>query len=783
MSTFLATQDMRVQRHFEVFEIDLPVINGTCTVGGANGFGTPLTCDQSWVADTYKTYYLTNENAPILPSINGEPIYRCITSINESATELKPGDGLSSRGSLNVTFKDFKGDPNKSASGVTSAVIKQGTFFGKLDSRQIFENKDVRLKLYRVQPDGTVDLANGAETHYYSANAIKLSANDTVTIECKDALSLANLGDKSWPISQGGVCRLDFDDAVIEIPVDEFTDYSTAVFVKIGKEHLQVISVSNNLTSTATLNVTTRGGDLYAPTSAVLLTTTTASSHTAGDEVFICDLSDNETIDSLLTRILVDSDFPISLIPTAAWAAEVTEWHSNDKINTLHNESESVNKALNRILTGYLMDLWFSTTENIARLSAISVHKLSKATLTEGKEINAYTIKRVPKESIRASRALVVYDKKDLADNDDTESFKRVSQFKDNELISPALYGKHKDKLFEPNFLLTKDAADLLTQRYVSRFKFTPFNRPFQVEERALKFKTGDVIDIIATTDQGANGLSSGNIRAQVLKINPKYNKDGRTYDITTLSYEAAFNAGSEIVLDSPLGSVNLYILAGAPSQPIDLTFIFKGSYSNGQQAIISGGFASGSKLTIIMVDGWDGQANGGTGGQGESISKRSGFPLQVTSPPQNGLIGGTVFTGSAGIDIDIYFSGDTSAVSAAYPVADGYIRAPSGGDGGFSYTTSGPLYVSGRGGNGGDGRSAGIGGEFGSATGDEAEEGATGTNGEINGTGSGWGNVGASNDASSGGLAGSGILDNGATITLFGDTPARYINGNGSHP
>jgi hypothetical protein len=33
------------------------------------------------------------------------------------------------------------------------------------------------------------------------------------------------------------------------------------------------------------------------------------------------------------------------------------------------------------------------------------------------------------------------------------------------------------------------------------------------------------------------------------------------------------------------------------------------------------------------------------------------------------------------------------------------------------------------------------------------------------------------------GGGSGSGIIDNGATVVLFGDTPARYINGAGDHP
>jgi hypothetical protein len=779
MSTFLATQGMRVQHHFEVFEIDLPVITGACTVSGAPGYGTPLTCDQAWTNE-YKTYYFTNENAPILPSISGEPIYRCMTAIKENTTELKPGNGLSSRGTLSITFKDFtKQDPNIGAPAVTDAVKNQGTFFGKWEERQIFENRDVRLKLYRVQPDGTVDLANGAQTRHYTSNTFKLNAkNGNWSLDCKDVISVANLNDKSWPINTGGVLRLDINDSVTTIPVDGDTDYSSAVFIRLGDELSQVVSVSNNLTPTATLNVTTRGGDLYAPTSAALLTATTASDHSAGDEIFICDLSDDETIDSLITKILVNSDLDVSLIPAAEWAAEVAEWHSTDKINTLHTESESVNSVLNRILTGFLMDLWFSVTENLVKLSAISVWKQSTATLIEGKEINANTVNKIPNESIRASRALVAYDKRNLTDNDDTSSYKKASQFSDNTLISPALYTKHKDKQFDNNFLLTKDAAELLTQRYVSRFKFTPYNRPFESEERALTFNTGDVVDLVTTVDQGPSGIVSGNIRAQILKINPKYDKAGRTYDVKTMSYEAAFNSGSEIVLDSPLGSVNLYILAGAPSQTVDLTFVLDGSYSFGETSISAGNFPSGSKLTIILANGFDGQANGGNGGRGEGVLFNGGTSLFEFFPAENGSNGGIVYNAD-GVDTDIYFSGSTPSV--AFPTADGYIRAPSGGDGGFGHTGIEPNYVSGDGGRGGDGRSSGIGGEAGISVGGVITNGNTGTNGEINGSGSGWGLVGANNNAT-GGLAGSGIIDSGATVTLFGSTALRYINGNGDH-
>ena len=736
MASFEATRLQYNQEQFEVLEIDLPVITDTCTFGASDGFGTPLTCDQAWTSE-YKTYKFTNQNAPILPASN---VYRAMTSVRETTTELKPGNGLSARGSMSIMLTDFLGDPNEGAAGVTSAVELQGTFLGKLNARQVMENKAVRLKLYRVESDGSIDLAGGAETHHYVTEAFKSNDNGTWSLQCKDVMSLAKLNEKTWPPTVGGFLRQDIDDAVVAIPVNADTDYSAAFAVRIGDEHLRIISVTDNLTATAVLNVAARGSLITAPVSGVRLTTTSADSHSSGDEVFVCELSDNETIDALLTRILVASDFDVALIPAAAWAAEVAEWHSSDKINTLHSEPDDVNNLLTMILTGFLMDLWFDQIDNLAKLSAISVWKQSTAALTEGKEIDAYTLKDSANEAIRASRALVVYDKKNLSDNDDVSSFSKASQFSDNQIISEALYKEHKDKLFDNSTFIGTNAADLLVQRYVSRFKFTPFNYKWTTQERFLTFKTGDVVDLNSSSIQSASGLPSGDLRAQITKIMPKYTNAGRMYECTAMSYEAAFNNNSEIVLDEPLSGVNFYVLAGAPSAAVTLTFILKGTYSHGQVSMVGGGFPSGSKIILILVDGFDGQAVGGAGGDNE----------------QNGVGGGIVYD-AQGVDTDIYFSGATS--SAAYPVADGYIRAPGGGGGGGSDYEVLDQYFNGGGGGGGI-SGAGDGGNGG----DWGQPGAVGQTGQF------------------GGLAGSGIFDSGATVTLFGSTATRYINGNGDH-
>ena len=504
----------------------------------------------------------------------------------------------------------------------------------------------------------------------------------------------------------------------------------------------------------------------------------------------------------MLTRILVASDFDVALIPAADWAAEVAEWHALDKINTLHSEANDVNEVLAKILVGFLMDMWFDQVDNEAKLSAISVWKQSSAALTEGREIQAYTLKDSAVESLRASSALVLYDKRNLTDNDDISSFKKGAQNEDNQVISEALYKEHKYKRFDNNTLIGINAADLLVQRYVARFKFMPFNYTWKTQERFLTFKTGDVVDLNSQSIQSPSGLASGDIRAQITKITPRYTKQGRSYDCTAMSYEAAFSDNSELVLDTPLNEINFYVRAGAPSQAITVTFILKGTYSAGQVSMVGGGFPTGSKIILILVDAFDGQANGGKGGSGAGM-----FYQQDTvgewflTAGSAGSAGGIVYD-AQGVDTDIYFSGDTSAISAAYPVADGYMRAPGGGGGSGNPSgigTDNAIGYAGHGGGGGAGRLQGAGGNGGIANGGGIKTGVNGNAGQSGtiigtggtggssanaptaGTAGDWGQAGTA-AATSGGLAGSGIIDSGATVTLFGSNATRYINGNGDH-
>lgn len=772
MTTFIASQDQYNQQHFTVVEIDLPVVEGVCTVSGNNGYGTPLTCDQA--SNATRTYKFTDIDAPLLPESG---IHRYVNDINETPSKLQSGKGLASRGTASIRFIDFDGDPNEDAPAVDDDVISQGTYFGKLDARQILANKPCRIKNYRVEADGSIDLETGAQTRYYIIESFDGSSKRGWTLKLKDELSRVNIGDSVWPIPLEGFLRTSANDTQLTFDVDANVTYLIGDTVRVGEEFVKISSVANTGTASATITTASRGATItYTNT----LTKNTKSDHDAGDEVFVCEVSNDERIDDLLERILIDIGVDASYIPKSEWTAEIDEWHSTTRINTLWIESKDTSEVLEKILTYYQLDMWFDPVAREVKLKAISQWQESTITLEEGNEIDFESITKKPAESLRATRARVVYDKPFLATSDSIENYKKASIFKRTELEATDLFGEPKTKQFDFTSLLVKDSADLLVNRWVNRYS-DPFFYSWTTQESKLLFNTGDIVDLKTSVTPNASGISTGAVRAQVTSIRPVYTDYGREYKVDATAYEPAFLTGTEIIVSGNVTDVNLYVqYAGAPSSPVTITFVFdaalSGSSSNTTPSIRAGGFPVGSKIIIILANGADLQAKGGDGGNGGGAEYDSESASWIYTPATgNGKSGGIVYD-AEGVDTDIYFSGATP--SAAYPTADGYIRAPSGGDGGFDPDVSIPR--GGDGGKGGNGRSVGVGGTAGIVT-DASFTQFPGSNG-VNGTETAPFGVDGSNNNALGGSKGKGVVDSGGAVVFFGDTAARYINGNGDH-
>jgi len=737
-------------------------------LSAVEGFGTPLSSEDA-ITGT-RTYKFTTSDAP---GLTESGIFRNIDSINETVAKLSPQAGLASRGSGQITMVDFKGDPNPNASEVTDEVIASSTFLAKLDARNILTNRDLRIKNYRLEADESMDLAAGAETRHYIIESFDNLGGDKWGIRIKDELSRVNLDETIFPPSSETTLTAAINDSAIIIPVNDGTKFAVAGTFRIGSELMKIISISVN-----DLTVITRGNDItYTNT----LSKTDTDSHESGDEVFICDVSDNEDIDIFLARVLIDVGVDASFIPTADWAAEIADWHPNDKINTLWIESLDTLEVLKRVLGDFLMDMWFDPVAREIKLSAVSQWKEASITITEGNEIDFETIRRMKEETLRYTRALVVYDKRFLAKDDSVENFRKASLFKRTDLEGVGAFGEIKTKRFESSFLLTKNSADLLVNRYVSR-NVNPHSYKWNTQERKLNFDVGDVVNIVSNGDVDFNGSTESGSRAQIMSIKPTYGGVGRVYNVTALSYEPVLG-DSEIIITGNIFNLNLHTHVGAPVDAVEMTFVFDAAVlgsTSGLAAIVAGNFDPASKIIIILANGADLQSKGGRGGNGQSISfDFESSTWDIDFPADNGSTGAIVYD-AQGIDTDIHFSGATP--STAFPTADGFIRAPSGGDGGFNgiFTDGNPVGIGGDGGDGGNGINPGKGGQGGHV--EIPPSGTDGDNGIDGSTSGPWGVAGANNDAT-GGASGSGVIDNGATVTFFGDTAARYINGSGDHP
>jgi hypothetical protein len=770
---------MTTRTHFTVIELELPKSN--------SGYGTPLSGDDT--QQGFNVYRFTDYSGIISErpfellsgqkSVNG--IKKCVTKISENTTTLQPQAGLPIRANGSISFATTQGDPNPFAPEVDATVKDNGDYFSKLDARNIIVN--TKLKIYDCSIEGGVTF-----TREYLTNGLSTDGKGKWTLKFKDQLSTVDIGETMFPPEDFGFLRFSIDDTTTTLQVDSGTNYAVDDVIRIGEELMKITAVSGIGTGSAEITVQTRGNDIAFTNT---LSKTIKDSHSAGDEIFVCYVSDNEHIADLLSSIVTNSGIPSSYINITEWKSELDDWLAGVRVNTIFYESLDSNEALLKVLDPYMISMWLDPQENKVKILTVNVWKESDVSISEGSEIDYRSIKKSNDEKLRVTRSLVTYDKLFLASTESLENYKKASLFVKPELEGVTGFNQQKIKNHGLNYVIDKGAADLFVNRYTNRFA-NPKKYSWTTQEVKLNFSVGDVVTINSENDVGFDGLPSLS-RAQITSIQPKYTNFGREYMVQALTYEPNLQSGSEIVITGDVANINLFTqYAGAPAGPVTITFIFDGvrssSNSTTNPSVRAGNFASGSVINIIMINGTELMSKGGDGGNANQLDfdPEIGRWLQVLKA-SNGGNGGTVYEAD-GVTTNIYFSGSTP--SATYPNADGYIIAPSGGDGGNEFVIideNDPAGIdysgkNGDGGDGGDGFSPGKGGERGEAYSNTnaffGQKGKNGTSDRLSGS---FGQYGADgNESTDGGLPGKAISKSGASVILFGANSARYIKGIG---
>ena len=778
-----------IQEHYEIVRIELPYVDGVCTLNGVPGFNTALTCEQP--ANSTKVYSFASQGAPMIAE--GE-IYSVISGISETPAKIQPERGLASRGTISINFVDFIGDPNRESQGFLDnpSIEDSGTYFGKLNARNILQNKTITVELHTKSISGN-SYPNPNKKRTYIVESFTRNNGGSWTLKGKDVLSSVNFDESQYPENETGALRADIDNTTTTIPVDNSSIYEVGKVMLINDEFMYINAVSGIGTGSAEVTVNQRGLPIGTPEFTKRLTKTRTDDHSQDDTITICRVSNAERIDDLLEDILLSAGVDANIVAASkpAWTTEVDEWLPSTTISTIWRKPEDTDDILKRILTDFMLDMWFDQDSETIKLTAVSEWRQSSQRLEEGSQINYESFKVSDAESYRATRAIAVYNKVYLSDSDSVEKFGNIREFLDSNLESAPLYGKKKVKRFDNSELLDDQSASLLTGRYIRRFGTQPISYRWQTEEKNLNFSTGDVVNPYSVNLQNAQGLPEENARAQILTVKPKYTKTGRLYDVEALTYAPEFdpNVGDNIIINQQLFDVNLWRdFLGSPLEPDNFVLIFDncriGATSTQIPAMINGNLPAGSTMTIIFLNGTDLQGKGGQGAAGQSAFVVDGGPPNPI-PASTGQDGGICFNDS-GVPTTIWLFGNTGIPSL--PNADGYLRAPGGGGGAGLIISAAKAGSAGGGGAGNQVGPANVGGIiFDSETAERGESSESGTitgdggNGGTNaGNGGDWGQAGQ-DAGSNGGRAGKGL--SGTITTIEGATAARFINGIGEAP
>ena len=770
--------------HYYVVELYLPYINGTCTLDGNAGYDTPLTCDQQTPVST-RAYKFTDTNLVL----NETNVYKCITTVNETTPKLKAGNGVASRATATIQLEDFVGDPNPDSPAVLAnqAILRQGTFFGKLKARNIITNKAVTIRYYIRDKSGDQLVAS----RYYIATDLKNNGSGKWSLICKDILYKADDTKSQYPPLTDVSLASNITETTTTINVNgDLSGWDATKHVAIvGDDILPITSVNSGSLTVARPTTYTLGSRTI---------TNTPSEHKLGDEVFRGRKFVNADLFDVIYDVLISSGIGGLQIDVAGMQAELNTWLASldGSIDCIFYESEETTKVLDTICQTFLIDIWTDIEESRVTLKANSPWVDSVATLTDGVEITYNTIKVDEPESLQYSRAFIQYDKRKLTANNDDVNFTRASLSINSEYEGYLYYGEDKTKQLPKSIILSnklnnQESAELTARRYAQRFSYRPQSFKFEVEESKLNFGLADVVTIVTPDNQGYDGDAETEKRAQITQITPK-NKTGRVYQCEAITYNAF--AGSVVggdVTVTQAYDINLFTQAGGPTVADTYTFIFDGT-THGQnvnaQTVAVGSFPSGSIVEIILVNDALITARGGSGGSGVD-SDPNGLNGSV------GTNGGTTLSCTSGVTVNIYLGGTIGSHTA-----NGRLYASGGGGGGgdSSYTVIDPSEFYGVGGGGGGAGagfpagSVGLGGA--GEGGPDGEDGGAGTatTGGIGGLGGGSPDGGDGGDSGEngqdaelvGGLAGKALIKNGATVNIYtnGNT-SRFKQGSGDAP
>ena len=556
-----------------------------------------------------------------------------IQSFSMRPSKLELGESIGIRASVNITFKDSR-FPDTGPEGDRYLADRnydpytRGSYWGKFRSRWPFvQGSDIRL----LMGDNTQAIAQMETRHFIVEKVAGPDSSGTFTIQCKDALQLADGKKSQAPLISKGSLSAAITAGTTAITLTPAgignLEYPASGTAQIGGEEVVTF---------------TRAGD--AMTIVRGQSKTTAKEHDIDSRVQLCLVYSGNTVTHIINDLLVNyANVPASFIPFTDWDVE-DDTYIGRNYTAVIAEPEKVKTLINELLEQTASTIWWDEISKLMRFRVLrSVD--SNAALYDDNIIASGSFSAVDQPDKRVSQVWTYYGQlSPLEKLNETKNF-AVTQATVNPESELNFNGVPSIKRIFSRWIpsVGQDAAQKLNELILARYSTPPrlitFNLQrdtfsiapqlaagYNVQSHTIQDFTGALANLPIQTIQ----IKAGEASYSVLGEEVLYSSTVAPSDPTIKQVTIVENANNIILrsyFDSAWSAIN-------PGDTVNISVedgVTISSSSTALKSIIFGDWPSG--ITINLINNGSVIGKGGAGGDGGRI-------VNITTL-QNGVAGG----------------------------------------------------------------------------------------------------------------------------------------------
>ena len=286
-----------------------------------------------------------------------------INTVNIRPAKLALGESIGIRASIDISFKDSR-YPDTGPEGDRYLDVREydpytrGTYWGKFRARWPFVQGS-NIRLIRGTSDQSIDQM---ETRHFIVEKVAGPNNGgTFTIQCKDALQLADGKQSQCPVLSNGELLNDipFDEIALELSPAGIGDdeYPSSGFAALGGK--EIVSFTRHPSTPDVMSIT-RGQF-----------NTEAIEHNAGARVQLCVHYNAQTVTTIINDMLDSyANVPTEFIPFSDWANEDAAYIARN-YTSLIAEPTPVKTLINELLEQTASTIWWDDISKLLRFRVL----------------------------------------------------------------------------------------------------------------------------------------------------------------------------------------------------------------------------------------------------------------------------------------------------------------------------------------------------------------------------------------------------------------------------